>query len=171
MLEMDLSPHTHITSYIVFHQSSDLHISQTPIFLSEPARVRVRMCVCLPTQFGVVLQMFPVYSYQHHNSSFFHSQGNIIIFSQLLLSPNSNFTLQYMPLPLSDVTQAYRSAPEKTEQALTKVRSRLCLLQLSGSVLCVDQMLQYQLVSEGAVFDTVAISVKLYTTKKRSWAG
>uniref|UniRef100_A0A8C9XGY7 Capping protein regulator and myosin 1 linker 3 n=1 Tax=Sander lucioperca TaxID=283035 RepID=A0A8C9XGY7_SANLU len=27
-----------------------------------------------------------------------------------------NFTLQYMPLPLSDVTQAYRSAPEKTDQ-------------------------------------------------------
>lgn len=27
-----------------------------------------------------------------------------------------------MPLPLSDVTQAYRSAPEKTDQALTKVR-------------------------------------------------
>lgn len=41
-----------------------------------------------------------------------------------------------MPLPLSDVTQAYRSAPEKTEQALTKVRSLLRLLQLSGSVLC-----------------------------------
>uniref|UniRef100_A0A3P8QPK3 CARMIL pleckstrin homology domain-containing protein n=1 Tax=Astatotilapia calliptera TaxID=8154 RepID=A0A3P8QPK3_ASTCA len=33
-----------------------------------------------------------------------------------------NFTLQYMPLPLSDVTQAHRSAPEKTDQALTKVR-------------------------------------------------
>uniref|UniRef100_A0AAQ5ZK43 CARMIL C-terminal domain-containing protein n=1 Tax=Amphiprion ocellaris TaxID=80972 RepID=A0AAQ5ZK43_AMPOC len=27
-----------------------------------------------------------------------------------------NFTLQYMPIPLSDVTQAYRSAPEKTDQ-------------------------------------------------------
>uniref|UniRef100_A0A671X7F4 Capping protein regulator and myosin 1 linker 3 n=1 Tax=Sparus aurata TaxID=8175 RepID=A0A671X7F4_SPAAU len=27
-----------------------------------------------------------------------------------------NFTLQYMPLPLSDVTQAYRGAPEKTDQ-------------------------------------------------------
>lgn len=26
-----------------------------------------------------------------------------------------------MPLPLSDISQAYRSAPEKTEQALTKV--------------------------------------------------
>ncbi|XP_048867473.1 capping protein, Arp2/3 and myosin-I linker protein 3 isoform X2 [Brienomyrus brachyistius] len=36
-----------------------------------------------------------------------------------------NFTLQYMPLPLSDVTQAYRSAPEKTEQALTKVQRAL----------------------------------------------
>jgi len=34
----------------------------------------------------------------------------------------SNFTLQYMPIPLSDVTQAYRSAPDRTEQALTKVR-------------------------------------------------
>lgn len=29
-----------------------------------------------------------------------------------------------MPLPLSDITQAYRSAPEKTDQALTKVSGR-----------------------------------------------
>ncbi|KAF6733108.1 Leucine-rich repeat-containing protein 16B [Oryzias melastigma] len=34
-----------------------------------------------------------------------------------------NFTLQYMPLPLSDISQAYRSAPERTELALTKVSS------------------------------------------------
>ncbi|XP_047230952.1 capping protein, Arp2/3 and myosin-I linker protein 3-like isoform X3 [Girardinichthys multiradiatus] len=36
-----------------------------------------------------------------------------------------NFTLQYMPLPLSDIGQAYRSAPEKTEQALTKIQRAL----------------------------------------------
>uniref|UniRef100_A0A8C9XGW8 Capping protein regulator and myosin 1 linker 3 n=1 Tax=Sander lucioperca TaxID=283035 RepID=A0A8C9XGW8_SANLU len=36
-----------------------------------------------------------------------------------------NFTLQYMPLPLSDVTQAYRSAPEKTDQAMTKIQRAL----------------------------------------------
>ncbi|XP_057190367.1 capping protein, Arp2/3 and myosin-I linker protein 3 isoform X2 [Triplophysa rosa] len=36
-----------------------------------------------------------------------------------------NFTLQYMPIPLSDVTQAFRSAPEKTEQALTKIQRAL----------------------------------------------
>ncbi|XP_069567454.1 capping protein, Arp2/3 and myosin-I linker protein 3 isoform X4 [Brachyistius frenatus] len=36
-----------------------------------------------------------------------------------------NFTLQYMPLPLSDVTQAYRSAPEKMDQALTKIQRAL----------------------------------------------
>nr|XP_057921932.1 capping protein, Arp2/3 and myosin-I linker protein 3 isoform X2 [Doryrhamphus excisus] len=36
-----------------------------------------------------------------------------------------NFTLQYMPLPLSDVSQAYRSAPEKTDQALTKIQRAL----------------------------------------------
>ncbi|KAJ8011753.1 hypothetical protein DPEC_G00061540 [Dallia pectoralis] len=36
-----------------------------------------------------------------------------------------NFTMQYMPLPLSDVTQAYRSAPEKTDQALTKIQRAL----------------------------------------------
>ncbi|XP_054611340.1 capping protein, Arp2/3 and myosin-I linker protein 3 isoform X6 [Dunckerocampus dactyliophorus] len=36
-----------------------------------------------------------------------------------------NFTLQYMPLPLSDVTQAYRSAPERTDQALTKIQRAL----------------------------------------------
>ncbi|XP_029309490.1 capping protein, Arp2/3 and myosin-I linker protein 3 isoform X2 [Cottoperca gobio] len=36
-----------------------------------------------------------------------------------------NFTLQYMPLPLGDVTQAYRNAPEKTDQALTKIQRAL----------------------------------------------
>ncbi|XP_017276399.1 capping protein, Arp2/3 and myosin-I linker protein 3 isoform X3 [Kryptolebias marmoratus] len=36
-----------------------------------------------------------------------------------------NFTLQYMPLPLCDITQAYRSAPEKTEQALAKIQRAL----------------------------------------------
>ncbi|XP_023820943.1 capping protein, Arp2/3 and myosin-I linker protein 3 isoform X1 [Oryzias latipes] len=36
-----------------------------------------------------------------------------------------NFTLQYMPLPLGDITQAYRSAPEKTEQALAKIQRAL----------------------------------------------
>uniref|UniRef100_A0A8C7S3Y9 Capping protein regulator and myosin 1 linker 3 n=1 Tax=Oncorhynchus mykiss TaxID=8022 RepID=A0A8C7S3Y9_ONCMY len=44
-----------------------------------------------------------------------------------------NFTLQYMPIPLSDVTQAYRSAPEKIDQALTKVGylGVLCLISIS----------------------------------------
>ncbi|XP_061635438.1 capping protein, Arp2/3 and myosin-I linker protein 3-like isoform X4 [Phyllopteryx taeniolatus] len=36
-----------------------------------------------------------------------------------------NFTLQYMPLPLSDISQAYRGAPERTEQALTKIQRAL----------------------------------------------
>ncbi|XP_060899988.1 capping protein, Arp2/3 and myosin-I linker protein 3 isoform X3 [Labrus mixtus] len=36
-----------------------------------------------------------------------------------------NFTLQFMPIPLSDVTQAYRSAPEKTDLALTKIQRAL----------------------------------------------
>uniref|UniRef100_A0A8C5EQI8 Capping protein, Arp2/3 and myosin-I linker protein 3-like n=1 Tax=Gouania willdenowi TaxID=441366 RepID=A0A8C5EQI8_GOUWI len=36
-----------------------------------------------------------------------------------------NFTLQFMPLPLSDISQAYRSAPERTEQALTKIQRAL----------------------------------------------
>ncbi|XP_044216864.1 capping protein, Arp2/3 and myosin-I linker protein 3-like isoform X1 [Thunnus albacares] len=36
-----------------------------------------------------------------------------------------NFTLQYMPLPVSDISQAYRSAPERTEQALTKIQRSL----------------------------------------------
>ncbi|XP_020557520.1 capping protein, Arp2/3 and myosin-I linker protein 3 isoform X2 [Oryzias latipes] len=36
-----------------------------------------------------------------------------------------NFTLQYMPLPLSDISQAYRSAPERTELALTKIQRAL----------------------------------------------
>ncbi|CAL8322759.1 unnamed protein product [Arctogadus glacialis] len=36
-----------------------------------------------------------------------------------------NFTIHYMPLPLSDVAQAYRSAPEKMEQAITKIQRAL----------------------------------------------
>ncbi|CDQ84411.1 unnamed protein product, partial [Oncorhynchus mykiss] len=36
-----------------------------------------------------------------------------------------NFTLQYMPLPLSDISQAYRSTSERTEQALTKIQRAL----------------------------------------------
>ncbi|MGH0126498.1 UNVERIFIED_CONTAM: hypothetical protein FKN15_048815 [Acipenser sinensis] len=36
-----------------------------------------------------------------------------------------NFTLQFMPVPLSDVTQAYRSAPERTEEALHKIQRSL----------------------------------------------
>uniref|UniRef100_A0A8C7LII9 Capping protein regulator and myosin 1 linker 3 n=1 Tax=Oncorhynchus kisutch TaxID=8019 RepID=A0A8C7LII9_ONCKI len=36
-----------------------------------------------------------------------------------------NFTLHYMSIPLNDVTQAYRSAPEKIDQALTKIQRAL----------------------------------------------
>uniref|UniRef100_A0A6Q2Z5N5 Capping protein regulator and myosin 1 linker 3 n=1 Tax=Esox lucius TaxID=8010 RepID=A0A6Q2Z5N5_ESOLU len=36
-----------------------------------------------------------------------------------------NFTLQYMPLPLCDINQAYRTAPDRTEQALTKMQRAL----------------------------------------------
>uniref|UniRef100_A0A3P9QFH1 Capping protein regulator and myosin 1 linker 3 n=1 Tax=Poecilia reticulata TaxID=8081 RepID=A0A3P9QFH1_POERE len=36
-----------------------------------------------------------------------------------------NFTLQFMPLPLCDIAQAYRGAPEKTEQALAKIQRAL----------------------------------------------
>ncbi|XP_058499338.1 capping protein, Arp2/3 and myosin-I linker protein 3 isoform X4 [Solea solea] len=36
-----------------------------------------------------------------------------------------NFTLQYMPLPLSDIAQAYRGAPEKMDHALTKIQRAL----------------------------------------------
>uniref|UniRef100_A0A673XR43 Capping protein regulator and myosin 1 linker 3 n=1 Tax=Salmo trutta TaxID=8032 RepID=A0A673XR43_SALTR len=58
------------------------------------------------------------------------NDSSIIPFS---LSLYSNFTLQYMPIPLSDVTQAYRSAPEKIDQALTKVGylGVVCLISIS----------------------------------------
>ncbi|XP_078400309.1 capping protein, Arp2/3 and myosin-I linker protein 2 isoform X2 [Cetorhinus maximus] len=36
-----------------------------------------------------------------------------------------NYTLKSMPLPMSDVSQAYRSYPEKTEEALQKIQSNL----------------------------------------------
>ncbi|XP_038661921.1 LOW QUALITY PROTEIN: capping protein, Arp2/3 and myosin-I linker protein 2 [Scyliorhinus canicula] len=36
-----------------------------------------------------------------------------------------NYTLRSMPLPMSDISQAYRSNPEKTEEALQKIQSYL----------------------------------------------
>ncbi|TFJ97848.1 prostate stem cell antigen-like [Platysternon megacephalum] len=41
-----------------------------------------------------------------------------------------NYTLQSMPLPMSDVTQAYRSNPEKTEGAVHKMQSFLARNQM-----------------------------------------
>ncbi|XP_065519533.1 capping protein, Arp2/3 and myosin-I linker protein 2 isoform X2 [Lathamus discolor] len=41
-----------------------------------------------------------------------------------------NYTLKCMPLPMSDVAQAYRSHPEKTEQAVHKLQSCLTRNQL-----------------------------------------
>lgn len=35
--------------------------------------------------------------------------------------PGRNYTLKSMPLPMSDVAQAYRSNPERTEEAVHKV--------------------------------------------------
>ncbi|XP_035391899.1 capping protein, Arp2/3 and myosin-I linker protein 3 isoform X2 [Electrophorus electricus] len=46
-------------------------------------------------------------------------------FQDVARSLEHNFTLQYMPVPLSDVTQAYRSAPGKTEQAMMKIQRAL----------------------------------------------
>ncbi|XP_076828794.1 capping protein, Arp2/3 and myosin-I linker protein 3 isoform X2 [Brachyhypopomus gauderio] len=46
-------------------------------------------------------------------------------FQDVARSLEHNFTLQYMPVPLCDVTQAYRSAPERTEQAMTKIQRAL----------------------------------------------
>ncbi|NXD87404.1 CARL2 protein, partial [Halcyon senegalensis] len=41
-----------------------------------------------------------------------------------------NYTLKAMPLPMSDVAQAYRSHPEKTEEAVHKLQSYLARNQL-----------------------------------------
>jgi len=38
--------------------------------------------------------------------------------------PGRNYTLKSMPLPMSDVAQAYRSNPERTEEAVHKVGQR-----------------------------------------------
>ncbi|GAA6106290.1 capping protein, Arp2/3 and myosin-I linker protein 3 [Tachysurus ichikawai] len=46
-------------------------------------------------------------------------------FQDVARSMEHNFTLQCMPVPLSDVTQAYRSSPERTEQAMTKIQRAL----------------------------------------------
>ncbi|XP_074974351.1 capping protein, Arp2/3 and myosin-I linker protein 2 isoform X3 [Caretta caretta] len=41
-----------------------------------------------------------------------------------------NYTLRSMPLPMSDMTQAYRSNPEKTEEAVHKMQSFLARNQM-----------------------------------------
>ncbi|NWY01721.1 CARL2 protein, partial [Nothoprocta ornata] len=41
-----------------------------------------------------------------------------------------NYTLKSMPLPMSDVAQAYRSNPEKTEEAVHKIQSYLMRNQM-----------------------------------------
>ncbi|XP_067390497.1 capping protein, Arp2/3 and myosin-I linker protein 2 [Emydura macquarii macquarii] len=41
-----------------------------------------------------------------------------------------NYTLRSMPLPMSDVTQAYRSNPEKTEEAVHKMQACLARNQM-----------------------------------------
>ncbi|XP_062850006.1 capping protein, Arp2/3 and myosin-I linker protein 3 [Trichomycterus rosablanca] len=46
-------------------------------------------------------------------------------FQDVARSLQHNFTLQFMPLPLSDITQAYRSAPERTELAVMKIQKAL----------------------------------------------
>ncbi|TSO57294.1 Capping protein, Arp2/3 and myosin-I linker protein 3 [Bagarius yarrelli] len=46
-------------------------------------------------------------------------------FQDIARSLEHNFTLQCMPVPLSDVTQAYRSSPEKTEKAVVKIQKAL----------------------------------------------
>ncbi|KAF7705848.1 capping protein, Arp2/3 and myosin-I linker protein 3 isoform X1 [Silurus meridionalis] len=46
-------------------------------------------------------------------------------FQDVARSMEHNFTLQCMPVPLSDVSQAYRSSPERTEQAITKIQRAL----------------------------------------------
>ncbi|XP_074865217.1 capping protein, Arp2/3 and myosin-I linker protein 2 [Carettochelys insculpta] len=45
-----------------------------------------------------------------------------------------NYTLQSMPLPMSDVTQAYRSNPEKTEEAVHKMQSYLAKNQMQRTL-------------------------------------
>lgn len=42
----------------------------------------------------------------------------------ILLFP-SNHTLRFMSFPVSDISQAYRSAPERTEDVWQKVRGRV----------------------------------------------
>ncbi|KAL2097131.1 hypothetical protein ACEWY4_006338 [Coilia grayii] len=46
-------------------------------------------------------------------------------FQDVARAMEHNFTLQYMPLPLCDIAQAYRNSPERTEQALTKIQRAL----------------------------------------------
>ncbi|NXU57287.1 CARL2 protein, partial [Turnix velox] len=45
-----------------------------------------------------------------------------------------NYTLKSMPLPMSDVAQAYRSSPERTEEAVHKLQSCLTRNQLRRSL-------------------------------------
>ncbi|XP_060779937.1 capping protein, Arp2/3 and myosin-I linker protein 2 isoform X3 [Neoarius graeffei] len=54
-----------------------------------------------------------------------------------------NTTLQHMSLPMSDMTQSYRTNPEKTEEAMRKIQA---CLRRNSQKLCIasDQMLNLQ---------------------------
>ncbi|KAK3547958.1 hypothetical protein QTP70_001306 [Hemibagrus guttatus] len=54
-----------------------------------------------------------------------------------------NATLQHMSIPMSDMTQSYRTNPEKTEEAMGKIQA---CLQRNSQKLCIssDQMLNLQ---------------------------
>lgn len=53
------------------------------------------------------------------------AEGTTSTLVQHHVLPCRNYTLKSMPLPMSDVAQAYRSNPEKTEEAVHKVCVRV----------------------------------------------
>lgn len=57
-----------------------------------------------------------------------------------------------MPLPLSDISQAYRSAPERTEQALTKVGDRAAGKVTATFLFHVSEEQKVQISEENVVF-------------------
>ncbi|XP_043914110.1 capping protein, Arp2/3 and myosin-I linker protein 3 [Protopterus annectens] len=49
-------------------------------------------------------------------------------FTDVARALENNYSVKYMPIPVSDVTQAYRSNPEKTEEAIQKTFEYACEL-------------------------------------------
>ncbi|XP_066492897.1 capping protein, Arp2/3 and myosin-I linker protein 2 [Tiliqua scincoides] len=83
-------------------------------------------------------------------------------FSDVAHALERNFTLKTMPLPVSDVAQAYRNHPEKTEEAVHQIQSYLARNQMQEPLPKEEPPLQPDITSSEQVIKDLCQSVQDY---------